>query len=273
MNVPAWMSGQDNGDAREAPEQPAEPVAHPSQEPEPAEPVAHPSQEPEPAESVAHPPQEPEPAEPPVAPPSPTGTLARAPVPPPSPAGHREPPPLVSTTGGRLTLSFNHVSCVVVTVGLVLLLAGAFALGRADRRGKEPVTTENGTEKTEAGLGDKVSPPPVRQRESGKYYMIIQRLGPVSESARKEGERIVDFCKKWGEQATVELFENPRTKKEFLAVWSLTPFDSLTGESNDAHAKLIEGMGKEYFAKHGNHRFQQRLREDSPLAPTFVQVE
>ena len=91
MNVPAWMSGQHKDDALDAPEQPTEPVADSSQEPDPAE--------------VS------------VAPPSPVVTAAGASVSSPSPASHRKDLPLVSTADGRLTFSLNHVSCVVVAVG------------------------------------------------------------------------------------------------------------------------------------------------------------
>ncbi len=243
MNVPAWMSGQHKDDALEAPEQATEPVADPSQEPEPAEGS--------------------------VAPPSPVVTAAGASVSSPSPASHGKDLPLVSTADGRLTFSLNHVSCVVVAVGLVLLLAGAFALGRVGRRGDKPVTAENGTENTQAGQGKSDSPAAAPLREAGKYYMIIQRLGQESKKARDEGERIVAFCAELGAKATVEPMPY-NDNKTYLIVWSLEGHDSLKGKSNDTYANWIEGIGKMYFKKHRTHKFQQRVSPSAPLKPTFV---
>jgi len=175
-------------------------------------------------------------------------------------------------------LSLNYGSCVVVAVGLVLLLAGAFALGRRTRpRGvtdgpADVAGTDAGA--TPAGLvgADAVAPAARPQRVSGKYYLIIQNLRGGGEAERKEGERIVAFCAERGEQATVEWFKNPRTGKAFLAVWSLTPFQSASGKENTAHAEWIETIGRKYFEKHRTHSFQQRLSKDGPLQPTYVKA-
>ncbi|MCK4602612.1 MAG: hypothetical protein KAU28_09110, partial [Phycisphaerae bacterium] len=47
--------------------------------------------------------------------------------------------PMVSITGGRLRLTLNQTSCIVIAAGLIVLLASAFFLGRLSAgSGQEP---------------------------------------------------------------------------------------------------------------------------------------
>ena len=59
--------------------------------------------------------------------------------------------PMVSTDGGRLTVSLNYVSCTVAMLAILLLLIVAFMMGRASARPQEaPVVS--GSVKAGTGL-------------------------------------------------------------------------------------------------------------------------
>jgi len=179
-------------------------------------------------------------------------------------------------TAGQLQLSLNYVSCIAIGVVAVLLLAGAFWVGRVTARlGGEagpaelPATGETAAVNT-AALGQ--VPPAAPTRIAGKYYLVIQQLNNDSAASKVEAQRISDFCGLNNEKAEVRKFEDARGK-QFWAVWSLTPLDSDRSSEAENHAKAIEAMGKRYFAKYQTYNFQQRARPDGELQAYYVRYE
>lgn len=173
---------------------------------------------------------------------------------------------------GRLQLSLSYVSCMVIFLALVLLLAGVFALGRYSVSGKAPASV--------AGMGEGVSAPgenvsdatAAQQRVGGLYYLILQRLVGATATDRADAENIVAFCKAMNVNATVQEFTTGGAGN-FLAAWSLRGFEDPAGEDAVAYALEIEKLGKEYFRTHGKYRFQQRLSPSSPLRPYYQRQE
>ena len=133
--------------------------------------------------------------------------------------------PMWNTDGERLTLSLNYVSCMVASIGLLLLLAVAFVTGRMTASPATPAAVE----------------PVVIQREFGKYYMVIETLPGRGSGAEAEAKRIADFCIKNGEPAEVKALNNN------VIVWSATPFDTAASEAVSAHALRIQNdLGVKY---------------------------
>jgi len=151
-------------------------------------------------------------------------------------------PPIWSTDGSRLTLSLNYVSCLVASIGLLLVLIASFVLGRMTA---SPATTASNAAGAVA----------VR-RETGKFYMVVQILPGRGEAAMAEAKRIAKFCIENKEPAEVKLLNNN------LIVWSATPFDAKSGEKVIKHAlKLHNELGPKYAAKYGSsYRFAQPQR-------------
>jgi len=166
--------------------------------------------------------------------------------------------PMFATSGGRLTVSLNYVTCMIIVLGLVLALAGAFVLGRATApasRAPKPGKATPGTKKVKGTVrGARKPVTRMPQRVSGKYYLVIESLKDKSAKNLAEAKRIVEFCKQNGEPAEV------RSMGTRYIVWSLTAFDSPRSEAAIRHARSIQdNLGKEYFdpAKNRNYKFLQ----------------
>ena len=155
--------------------------------------------------------------------------------------------PVWSTAGGRLTLSLNYVSCLVVSMGVLLLIIGAFVLGRMTASDPAP-----------PGRSGK----PVVKRQVGKYYLVIETLAGKTREARAEAERIVKFCNANGEPSQVQLLGDN------LIVWSLTPFDSPKKEEVLAHALFVQNeLGAKYARKYGSKYKFIQPQKNGKLAP------
>jgi hypothetical protein len=286
--VPDWVKGQ------KAPEaQPAPPEAAPVEETAPVEEAAPPeTTEVEPVET-------PSPVEPPSEVMETPLIDAMTPEPEPQPepalqapetldtpeptAAYQEPPPASSvysaqaqaqtddldkttqtpiwnTDGARLTISLNYISCLVASIGILLLIIGAFALGRA--------TAPSATIAGPTG-------PTTIKREVGKYYMVIQRFTGRGPEVQAEAERIVKFCAANGEPSQVQLtprYVNGKVVKGQYntIVWSATPFDSRQSEEVSGHGLFIQNeLGAKYAKKYGSRfRFIQPQR-NGKIAPTM----
>ena len=177
--------------------------------------------------------------------------------------------PMFATSGGRLRVSLNYLSCTIIVLGLVLALAGAFVLGRATA----PASPVEKPGKTTPGAGQVKGTPrearrPVTrmpQRVSGKYYLVIESLKGKSAKDLAEAKRIAEFCKQNGEPAEV------RSMGTRYIVWSLTAFDSPRSEAAIRHARSIQdNLGKEYFnpAKNRNYKFLQM--KDGKFDPYYL---
>jgi hypothetical protein len=156
--------------------------------------------------------------------------------------------PIWSTDGERLTLSLNYISCMVVSMGVLLVVVLAFFLGRMTA---SPETTPAKAQST------------VIKREVGKFYMVIQTLsGGNTAATRAEANRIADFCNKNGEPAEV------KSLRGNLIVWSARPFDSKVGEEVRGHALSLQNeLGPKYANQYASkYRFAQPQR-NGKLAP------
>jgi len=167
----------------------------------------------------------------------------------------------VFTAGGRLRLSLNYTSCVVVAAALIILLAGAFVLGRLSAAGSAVQGEISISQKVplRPDVVDDVpgqNAPPKRQ--DGKYYLVIQALEGAGPQDLTEVRRIAEYCRSHGEPAEVKTFTSPRSGKRRYAVWSLTALESDRDEKATKHAEAIEQMGKRYFAQYKTYDFRQR---------------
>ena len=241
VTVPNWMKP---GHQDQAPQDQAPDVEAPeAQEPAPPEPEAQ-TQTPASQTEVASPE-----AEAPNAPALPTTSTWE---PRRSPEGPKMSDlPMLSTDGGRLTLSLNYVSCMVVSMGVLLLIIGAFVLGR--------VTAPDSSPPAGASTGK-----PVVKRQVGKYYLVIQTLDGRTPEARVEADRIVKFCSANSEPSEVKLLDKN------LIVWSLTPFDSAKSEEVIAHALFVQNeLGAKYARKFGSKYKFIQPQKNGKLVPVL----
>ena len=195
--------------------------------------------------------------------PKPDSPVPAAPKLPPLPAPPVRTAPLMTTAGGRLQLSLNYVSCLVIAVGLVLLLAGAFWLGRktapAPQTGEGRMKAEFRagllSENDTAGAGAAKTLP---KRIPGKYYIVIESTRGTDAWHLAQAEKIARFCIERNEPAEVRKYPATSRSREQYVAWSLTPFDSPTSEAATQHARGIEKLGEEFFELHGDYKFLQR---------------
>jgi len=189
-------------------------------------------------------------------------------------APRRETPTMASPSAGRakLTFSVSYTKCFLAFAVLLVLLFGAFLLGRATAGPAQTGDHMDAKFRTEVlgqgngRQGQQVKPERIR----GKYYLIVQRLKDTSASAAAEGQQIVDFLRQNGQWAEVKPFRTQSGKK-FYAVWSLQAFEVRSGQDNLKYAEKIEKLGQKYFRQYGSYKFQQRRSSSAALDPTYVQ--
>ncbi|HUU58541.1 MAG TPA: hypothetical protein VMZ50_03270 [Phycisphaerae bacterium] len=187
----------------------------------------------------------------------------------PGPAGPKLPQPaprMVSTAANRLTLSLNYATCAVVAVGLLVLLAAAFWVGRA--------TAPPGTAQA-AGLGGpgnagKQQPPdntkttlPPSNWVPGKYYLIIQQLKGLTPQDRTDADKIVDFCETNGVYADVA------QRGSHFIVLSYEPYESGQSTEGWQYARKVEELGRKYMTD-GGGRYNFGQRRNGKLDPWFI---
>ena len=169
-------------------------------------------------------------------------------------------PPVVDTSSGRLVVSLNYVSCLVIAMGVLVLALAAFWLGRATAPdGKDPAVDGP---RIPAGTGPGVQG---RQtvsfkREPGKQYLVIQWLNGATEANLREATRIRSYC--WAEGVRADIFENKERPAYY--VWSRKGFDSGKSKEAEQYKREIEAMGKEYFDKHRTHKFSDPYYKSMP---------
>ena len=171
---------------------------------------------------------------------------------------------------GRLKVSLNYLTCMLVVAGLVLALVAAFVLGRATAPASPPVEKPG---KATAGTGQgkatvrSARRPVTRmpQRISGKYYLVIESLKGKSPDDLAEAKRIAEFCKQNGEPA------EPASMGTRYIVWSLTAFDSPRSEAAIRHARFIQdNLGKEYFNPAKNRHYKFLQMKDGKFDPYYL---
>lgn len=149
-----------------------------------------------------------------------------------------------------MILSLNYVTCLVASMGVLLLIIGAFVTGRMTASNSTPI----------AGGGRQA----VVKRQVGKFYMVIETLKGRSPEARAEADRIVKFCGANGEPSEVQLL------RENLIVWSLTPFDSKNSEEVTAHALHVQNeLGAKYARQYGSKYKFSQPKKNGKLVPVL----
>lgn len=179
--------------------------------------------------------------------------------------------PVVSISGGCLRLSLNYITCVAVGVAMVLLLAGAFLLGRAmsPLPGTASQADENQAQGQPAGepSGAKSTAAAEPPRQAGKYYLVIQGMSGMTEDLLAEARNIEKFCKAKGEQVSVNRYMgNPRQ----YIVLSATGFDAPDSPDVAKYVDVIETLGKAYQNQGGRYDFKLR-GAGGRAKPWFIQ--
>jgi len=190
--------------------------------------------------------------------------------------------PAIVKTGGQLQVTLNYISCLAVALGLVVLLAGAFWLGRstAPQAGKparagmqapyRPGLIGQGGSKAGAKQPEMKLPP----RQVGKYYLVIESTQGAQDWHLEQARKIQRFCYfEASEPSEVRKYPATQHTKEQYVVWSLTPFDSPRSTEATQHAEMIERLGARYFGKHGDFKFQQRKSKNAPLDPWYLKAK
>ncbi len=193
----------------------------------------------------------------------------------PVPAGQAERrEPVLSVSAGRLIISLNQVSAIVVVLAIILLGVGAFFLGRrtSQNASASPGRIQAQHNRSTTQLGDEPvnvlprpdSPKPrpggtgmVRddaQRQKGYSYLVIQ--GGIH--TLKEAMDIKQFLYDKGIDATV----HRSTHTGMYMVKDMHGFRNISSEQTRAavaeYVAHIERLGKEYLRQGGRYGFKQR---------------
>jgi len=254
MGVPGWFG-------QPGPGEPARPEA-PAPQPPPVPDGPVPS-------AVAEPPR----TEAPVAPRRAPRAVAQAR---PAPAGRTTEPgdPMLSISGGRVRISLNQISAVVVAATLILLLFGAYQLGRSSAAPDDPGDgqTVKAPHKPDVLNPDGRPPgvvpvprPPVTtppdefsgmvpndaKRKTGCSYWVIQGSVQTYDDAMA----IKKFLYKQGVDATIHRM--PAGPK-FL-VLDMTGFASKNHPDADKRRTLLDNLGSRYkVLSQGRYSFKQK---------------
>jgi len=180
--------------------------------------------------------------------------------------------PIVSTAGKRLRLSLTQGHCITAGSALVVLLILSFILGRASVPKEAPPPEEQAdamlmiqaapdTQTTQPPKAQ-LPPPTTRTRIPGKFYLVIQQALGSAQQQEADSRAIVAWLREQDEPATVARFDN----RAGFFVWSLTGFDSPTGEDAIKYAQSIELLGRKYGSEGGKYKFKQR----DPNRPWFI---
>ncbi len=137
--------------------------------------------------------------------------------------------PILQTGDGRLRISLNYVSSLVLVGGLLLLLAGAFVLGRK--------TASNGPGQPLAAGTD---PVPALVRFPDKHYLVMARLGGAEEY-RDQAEELVAFFRQRDLQADIANLPDGT-----LLIWSFRPFDDPNSAAAASFVEQVRRIGNSY---------------------------
>jgi len=168
--------------------------------------------------------------------------------------------PLISVAGGRVRIVLTQAGSVVVCVGLILLLAGAFVLGR---RSAAPGPNQQGAAglpplpRTRPGSGRKPDDgltPDDAARQKGYHYLIIQGGLPTRDVALD----IKTFLHDNGVRCTIR----PMAQAHLgFMVKDMTPFKDINSPRTRRvladHVRRIEALGKKYMDAGGDYGFTQ----------------
>ncbi|HOD79770.1 MAG: hypothetical protein BWX88_02176 [Planctomycetes bacterium ADurb.Bin126] len=179
--------------------------------------------------------------------------------------------PALVREGNRVRLTLSPLNWALLGLGLVVLLAVAFLVGRssvtvqqnlAALPGAPGPVSQGPVVQGGAGVDQGQVPAAVPSRRiAGKYYLVIQ--GGLKD--KEEGDRIAQFCYENGEPSTVSRY----SQSNQYFVLSMAPQDAPDSAAAIRHAQKIEELGKKYFQKHRTYDFRQRNRENK-FQPTFL---
>ena len=176
----------------------------------------------------------------------------------------------VSPADGRLNLSLSRTACVAAGAVLILLLGGAFMLGR----GSAPATTVGSgvTQKASlSGQGDGSSrndagrQAGVTSAHQVKFYLVIERLGSLSERAKSSADKIAADCTDMGYDAKVD-----SNKNEYFVYLTRPVFDSKKDRLAYQTAENIHRLGKQYKKSHPGTSYEFNQYKQGRLKPVFV---
>ena len=164
---------------------------------------------------------------------------------------------------GKLTVSIGHLTAGLVIGAVILLVAGAFVLGRM---------TAGPSEATSAGVTDGANKPP--KRLTGKYYMVIEAMDIATDSEqekaeqekaeRKKAEHIAWFLEQQGVEASVERYRYPEQGPVRWVVLGYKGFPNPADPSARQFAERMAKLGEEYSKRYsGNFDFSPKKYPDS----------
>lgn len=176
------------------------------------------------------------------------------------PTGSRRfqiPPALLAIRDWRVTVSLNFVTCAVIGLALLTLLLSMLVIGW--KWGASSASGPSEVPPYKPGVLGNKDPGniPTRlaapQRVNGKYYMLIQGMGGITDEYYAEAKMIVDFCNRADLPADIGQMRTP----EQYIVWSLTGFDSPDTPEAQEYAQRIKALGKDYKTEGGTYEFRQ----------------
>ncbi len=138
--------------------------------------------------------------------------------------------PILQTGDGRLRISLNYVSSLVLVGGILLLLAGAFVLGRKTAPGGQ-------AEAAQAGVGEVRT---VHHRYPDRWYLVLARVNGATDAARERAGQVASFFEQNG--LPVSLIEHEGN----WLVWSLKPFEARRSFESQQFAEKAQSVSTRY---------------------------
>ena len=192
-----------------------------------------------------------------------------------SPAG--QPAPAASHAAlspWRMKLSLGGGGCVAVFFGVLVLMMGAYMLGRVSIAGgvsaqqELPATAQESP--AEQPKEEQAAPSAAKDAlpaalTAGKYHLVIQTILGGNPAAK--AQEIALFCGENDLPAVVRRLD----KDNKYVVVSARPFEKID-QSDPAviqHARQIEEVGKKYNKLHGDYDFRQH-NSSGAITPFFV---
>lgn len=154
---------------------------------------------------------------------------------------------------GKLTVSIGHLTAGLVIGAVILLVAGAFVLGRM---------TAGPSQATSAGATDGANKAP--ERLTGKYYMVIEAMDGATPSEREKAEHIAWFLEQQGVEASVLRYRYPRQGPVRWVVLGYKGFPNPADRAARRFAERMAKLGEEYSKRYsGNFDFSPKKYPDS----------
>ena len=175
--------------------------------------------------------------------------------------------PLMSSAGGRVRISLNYASFAAAVLGAVVVLGGAFWLGRITSHGRG----EAPTEKTMAdnlpvrpGVVEASSTPATK----AKYYLVIERMLPgLTPENKADAEAVVKYLDTKGIHARV----SEANRGQLYVVMSTDPgFADPKSTEATKFAEDIEDMGKAYRPPPGRKKYSFIQHNKDGLNPSYI---